>query len=53
MKWKENNPDDIVEVLVNNAGINKPEDFDKPKAIITATNEFIEKKIDWDKTTQD
>ena len=31
----------------------KPEDFDKPKSIITATNEFIEKKIDWDKTTQD
>jgi 3-oxoacyl-[acyl-carrier protein] reductase len=23
MKWKENNPDDIVEVLVNNAGITK------------------------------
>ncbi len=23
MKWKKNNPDDIVEVLVNNAGITK------------------------------
>ena len=23
MKWKENNPDDIIEVLVNNAGITK------------------------------
>ena len=31
----------------------KPEDFDKPKSIITATNEFVEKEIDWDKTDQD
>ena len=31
----------------------KPEDFDKPKSIITATNEFVEKEIDWNKTVQD
>ena len=29
------------------------ENPDKEKAIITATNEFVEKKIDWDKKATD
>ncbi|MAX09605.1 MAG: hypothetical protein CMG13_01930 [Candidatus Marinimicrobia bacterium] len=29
------------------------EDPNKEKAIITATNEFVEKKIDWDKKVTD
>ena len=29
------------------------ENPDKEKAIITATNEFVEKKIDWDKKVTD